>query len=519
MNRRGFLATAAATVLARAPAHAFPAAADLEAEARALAARPYAPRDATLPEPFAGLDYDVYRAIRPRPGGGAEIDLGEGILAQVLPRGALHRRPVEIVAPGGSTPFSFSMHDYAFPGGAVFEPPPDPTFTGSGYSGLRVFGPLERAGAANEIAVFQGASYFRGLARGTVHGLSARALALGTGGPGPEEFPAFTRLVLEPATDGTIPLGALVDSPRASAAFFARIRPGAPTVMDCRLVLFPRESLPDAGIAPLTSMFFFGPMGPGFADDFRPAVHDSDVLWIRNGAGETLWRPLANPSRVQVSAFLDDGPRAFGLLQTPRAFAAFEDAEGAYHRRPQAWVEPLGDWGPGAVQLVEIPTRNEYADNIVAFWRPARPLKPGRAHRFAYRLTWSAEPPPSAFPLSPTRSASGIEPLARRGRLFVIDFAGARLPDPAILALEVTVAGGGMIADRALYPLPEAGRLRTSFVFTPAPGAEAAELRATLRDAGGAPVAPVWLWRWTPPRDPATPSPVKASSVPKYPRG
>ena len=31
---------------------------------------------------------------------------------------------------------------------------------------------------------------------------------------------------------------------------------------------------------------------------------------------------------------------------------------------------PRGNWGPGAVQLVEIPTDDEIHDNIVAYWRP-----------------------------------------------------------------------------------------------------------------------------------------------------
>ncbi len=506
MNRRAFLAASAAATLvpvSRVRAEALP---DLEAEARALAARPWVPPDLTLPPPFDALDYDSYRAIRPRPGGGAEIALGDGIRAQLLPRGWLHRQPVAIHPPGDAMPHPFSVADYDFDARYFPEAPAEPDFASAGHSGLRFTGPLNRPDRADEIAVFQGASYFRALARDTVYGLSARALALGTGGPAPEEFPAITRIVLAPVEDRAIPMGALIDSPRASAAFFARIRPGAPTVMGCRLVLFPRQALPDAGIAPLTSMFFFGPIGPGFADDFRPAVHDSDVLWMRNGAGETLWRPLANPARVQVSAFLDDGPRGFGLLQTPRGFEGFEDAEGAYHRRPQAWVEPAGDWGRGAVHLLEIPTRDEYADNIAAFWRPAEPLAPGRAHRFAYRLVWSAGAPPAEHELTPVRSASGIEPVERRGRLFVIDFAGAPHPDPATLTLEVAVPdAAGAVSGATVYRLAETGRLRASFVFTPAPGAEAAELRATLRDAGGAPMAPVWLFRWTPPRDPATP--------------
>ena len=39
---------------------------------------------------------------------------------------------------------------------------------------------------------------------------------------------------------------------------------------------------------------------------------------------------------------------------------------------PALWVEPKGDWGAGAVQLVEIPTEDETHDNIVAYWRPDR---------------------------------------------------------------------------------------------------------------------------------------------------
>ncbi len=506
MNRRAFLATSAAAVFAHAPASRAEPFMDLEAEARALAARPYAPPDLDLPPPFDALDYDSYRAIRPRRGGGAELDLGAEIRAQLLPRGWLQRQPVAIHPPNQSEPAPFSVADYDFAPRYFPDPPPELDWAASGYSGLRLSGPLNRPDRRDEIAVFQGASYFRALARDTVYGLSARALALGTGGPAPEEFPAITRLVLSEAENGVIPVGALIDSPRATAAFFARIKPGAPTVMDCKLTLFAREPLPDAGIAPLTSMFFFGPMGPGFADDFRPAVHDSDVLWMRNGAEETLWRPLANPARVEMSAFVDDGPRAFGLLQTARRFEDFEDAEGAYHRRPQAWVEPLGDWGPGAIHLLEIPTLDEYADNIVAFWRPDAPLEPGRAHRFEYRLVWSAEPPANRYPLTPTRSASGIEPVERKGRLFVIDFDNPEHLSAEALSLEVSVADdAGNVSGSTIYAVPENGALRASFVFIPEAEADAAELRATLRGPTGGLVAPVWLFRWTPPRDPSTP--------------
>ena len=57
------------------------------------------------------------------------------------------------------------------------------------FPGLRLRHRLNAPDRWDDVLVLQGASYFRALARGTVYGLSARALSLGTGGPGPEEFP------------------------------------------------------------------------------------------------------------------------------------------------------------------------------------------------------------------------------------------------------------------------------------------------------------------------------------------
>ena len=59
-------------------------------------------------------------------------------------------------------------------------------------------------------------------------------------------------------------------------------------------------------------MFLFGASNRARFDDYRGAVHDSDGLQMVTGRGERLWRPLANPPTLQVSAFLDDNPRGFG---------------------------------------------------------------------------------------------------------------------------------------------------------------------------------------------------------------
>jgi glucans biosynthesis protein len=114
-------------------------------------------------------------------------------------------------------------------------------------------------------------------------------------------------------------------------------------------------------------MFFFGPNDRTNFDDYRPEVHDSDGLLMINGRGERIWRPIANPKSLQVSAFLDAAPRGFGLTQRNRDPARYQDFEASYEKRPTLWVEPVGDWGRGAIMLIEIPSDSEINDNIVAY--------------------------------------------------------------------------------------------------------------------------------------------------------
>ncbi len=460
--------------------------------------RPYsAPMRAMIP-PFDRLDYDSYRGVRPLPGKAGDISIGDKFRADLLPPGWLFYKGVDIALPGHDTAFAPDM--FSYDPQLVSPPAAEAVAAQMGFSGLRLRTPLNMPEVWDEVLVMQGASYFRALARDTVYGLSARALALGTGGPEPEEFP-HTEAIRVFSADDRVHFGCLIDSPRASAALIVTLMPGEVTRMDCALHLFPRVSLADVGIAPLTSMFQHNALGPARIDDFRPAVHDSDLLVIENGMGEQLWRPLANPARLEVSAFRDAGPRGFGLVQSPTRFAAFKDAEAAYHRRPSAWVRPLEDWGAGAVMLVEIPTENEFADNIVAFWRPDAPLEPG-GHVFRYRLDWL---PPGPEPLTVAdlpfrlaRMASGVEPNHRTGRLFVLDFASrsGALPDPLPQAVFGPVEGA-VIEGVALYPLAETGSMRLSFILTPQEGTSAVELRLSLQGSGGEGMSPVFLHRWT----------------------
>jgi periplasmic glucans biosynthesis protein len=509
MKRRGLLKSAVAIAALSAPplrALATATPDDLIARARAMAAVPYQPSPRSLVAPYDSLTYDSYRGLQPTPGLAAQLPLGNDYHASLLAPGWLFRDPVQVALPKADfqsfDPTKFTHDPRYYPFGV-----PEGDFSAMGYSGLRLTAPLNGP-QLDEVLVLQGASYFRALARNTVYGLSARGLALGTGGPAPEEFPVTRQIVVFGTESDGVRLGCLIDSPRATAALLMTVQKGtaaAPaTHMDCLLHLFPRETLHDAGIAPLTSMFQHNDLGPARIDDFRPAVHDSDVLIMRNGAGESLWRPLSNPATVQMSAFVDTAPRAFGLVQTPTEFERFRDAEGAYHRRPSAIVTPSRDWGAGAVMLLEIPTIDEYSDNIVAFWRPAEPLVAGGRYSFGYRLSWT---PPGLgpisdetadFPLTPLRAASGVEPLERAGRLYVLDFKRrATAPEPEHIGLDIAPVEGGTVTGQTVYTL-DAQTLRTSFILTPDDGMDALELRVRLRVLETDNVlAPVWMHRWT----------------------
>ena len=109
----------------------------------------------------------------------------------------------------------------------------------------------------------------------------------------------------------------MLDSPSVAGAYRFVITPGVNTVFDVQATLFPRARIEAAGLAPLTSMYLFGPEQPRRFDDFRPEVHDSDGLLMADAAGSRQWRPLANPFHENIRRRLSRLPAlaSFGLLQ------------------------------------------------------------------------------------------------------------------------------------------------------------------------------------------------------------
>jgi len=152
---------------------------------------------------------------------------------------------------------------------------------------LNTFGSHERLPV---VIVLAGASYFRAVAKNEVFGLSARGLAIDTGLPSGEEFPYFKEFWLEkPAREAReMKVFALLDSQSLTGAYEFLVRPGERTLVDVKARLFERKKVTELGIAPLTSMFFYGEEKPRPAEDWRPEVHDSDGLLIHSSADEWI---------------------------------------------------------------------------------------------------------------------------------------------------------------------------------------------------------------------------------------
>jgi glucans biosynthesis protein len=470
---------------------------DVTEMARTLAQSDYVPVP-QIPQEWLNLTYDEFSHIWFDPRNAIWADEDRPLKVDLFSAGLYVPRPAEVNIVRGHQSMMMGFDIDLFETTDEFpELPIDETM---GYSGFRLRAALTTPEIFEEFVVFQGASYFRAIANGQNYGLSARGLALRTGDPNGEEFPDFTKFWIEAASPGDTEfvVHALLDGPSTTGAYTFRIAAGdkgEATIMDVDAVLFPRVDLMHVGLGPLTSMFLFDETNRNRFDDFRPAVHDSEGLLIVNGNGEKIWRPLANPTRVQVSSFTDENPQGFGLMQRNRTADDYADLEAHYENRPSLWIEPKGEWGRGVVELVEIPADLEIYDNIVAYWRPAEPMKAGSEHRFSYTMQWGDEPSnlPEVARVTNTRVGKGFDQVKT---VFAIDFTDhPDLPED-LSEVSLTIrANRGEISTGILQRNPGTGGVRLAFSMLPG-DAQAVEIRAQMHLNGTA-ITEVWLYRWT----------------------
>lgn len=512
MDRRTWLKLAASTAAAATfPIPAFsqgsasttPFSEDwLDALARGLADKPYKPFERRVDDALASVPYDKYNSSIVYKEDQA-VWHKDGVpfwLAPYHTAGSYYSYPVELFSIEGSQAIKIPYSAQAFDFNPPAKQPQTPAQ--SDFAGFRALGQIDKLGVFRDFLNFVGATNFRGIGTGQVFGVSARAFAINTGQTGGEVFPLFRSFWIEKPkpTDQSLTLYGLFDSglpdgPSAVGWLKFVVTPGWNTVIDTEAAIYPRRHIPYAGIAPIASRFFFGPGVPPKRRDYRPRVHDSEALYIVNGAGERIWRPLLNPERLQFSVFLDKGPKGFGLIQRERYFASYQDADRQYEKRPSLWIEPVGDWGEGSIDLIELPAPEEVNENIVCFWRPKGGLGPGIGHRFRYRMYWCWNPPLENRLAAVTQTRVGE---SKSGEIaFVVDFytaeacadcnAGPLFPD--------VTASSGEIRNQRVAVLPAAGATqRLRFEYVPA-GSDPADLRAQLT-ANGKPASDTWIFRW-----------------------
>lgn len=480
--------------------------ADLQALARRKAAAPYV----APPAPSAILNEIDYQAW-----GQIKFDTDHALFRDgPLPVTFFHlglyfQSPVQMHAVEGGTSREI-VYDPAYfdmPANSPAKRLPE----GVGFAGFRVQeprqGPLDWR--THDWVAFLGGAYFRAIGALHQYGLSARAIAIDTAVyNAAEEFPQFTQVFIERPAPGAreITAYALLEGPSLTGACRFRMTRGTGVVMDVDQALFPRRKVTRFGIAPLTSMYWFSETAKPTAIDWRPEVHDSDGLAMWTGAGERIWRPLNDPAQVVVSAFADENPKGFGLLQRDRNFDHYLDGV-YYDRRPSLWVEPKGAWGKGSVQLVEIPTNDETNDNIVAAWVPAEPPAPGAQVDLSYRLHWLADepyPPPLARCVA-TRLGRGGQPGRQRPqgvRKFVVEFLGGPLVSlPYGVGPQMVLhASRGRFTDyRLVEAVPDGvpGHWRAQFDLADVQGAEPVEMRLQLT-VGGKVATETWAYQYHP---------------------
>jgi periplasmic glucans biosynthesis protein len=512
-DRRDFLKSTAAlaTLLATAP-RTFAADAGrpfdfawLKGQARELAAKPYQAPPKVLHQRLIDMSWDHFQTLRFKREQALWGKENRGTRVEFFHMGRGFQDAVKIyeIQEGQAREIKYSPDQFDFsksgvnPGGVTKE---------LGFAGFRLHSATDWE---RDVAAFLGASYFRAISTDSRQfGLSARGLAIDTAMNRAEEFPRFTSFWFErpPENSKDMVLYALMDSESVTGAYRFDIFPGAPHIMDIDSAVYPRKPIERLGIAPLTSMYQNGENDRRVGYDWRPEIHDSDGLAMWTGGGEWLWRPIANPPQLRFNSYADKAPRGFGLMQRDRDFNHYQDDGVFYEKRPSLWIEPKGNWGAGAVQLVEIPTVDETFDNIVAFWNPATKPKAGDELLYSYRMYWCTNPPfmmPFAQTVA-TRTGLGGVVGQKRGHFswrFAVDFAGGELATlPANGSVEpIITASRGAIEIPSARPLYAVQGMRAIFdIRPPDDSTDPIDLRLFLRRNGQA-LTETWTYQWTPP--------------------
>ncbi len=280
-----------------------------------------------------------------------------------------------------------------------------------------------------------------------------------------------------------------------AGAYQFNVRPGQDTVIDVKAVLYFRQAVDWVGVAPLTSMYWYGENSQGSQNDFRPEVHDSDGLLVETETA-TTWRPLVNDGRKRTYVYPGRGVTGFGLMQRDRDFDHYQDLEAWYQARPSVWISPQEPLESGTIQVIEFPTNSEFFDNVVSAWVPDELPVVGEPFTVAYSLRWSGRSEPKEISrVISTRFGKPLE--GKDGTQFVIEFdrpgeQGNWSADS--MTVNFDGLGQAAISDIKILENPLNSRWRVVFLVQ---GSEPADLACRLLHSGDL-VSEIWSYPWKP---------------------
>ncbi len=467
----------------------------LKEKAKKLLETPFVEIKSHTSKELASLPYDRYKNIRFLTERSLWRSEGNEFQIQFMPPGHLYNYSVNLNELIGSyysrIPFLEEYFDWSEVGNIKLSPE-------IGHTGFKIHYPINTNEHTDEFAVFQGATYFRVVSKGQFYGLSARGISINTGMPNvQEEFPVFKEFWIQKPSgfDSKIRVFALMDGKSITGAYLFEITPGETSKSVVTAEIYLRRPVEKLGIAPLTSMFWYGensqiPQGQAY-----PEVHDSDGLQFQTENGEVYWRPIDNPKKPNIHAIDLENPKGFGLVQRDRDFASYEDTNMKYQLRPSAWVEPESSLGKGQLHLFRFPTKQDSDDNVTLFWVPTNVPEVGESYHINYTISWNVSPPRKLGYVVATRTNYGKD----GERQFLIDFKGDKLqsyteenlPTPVVESWNEPTE----VSNVSIIKIPETEKFRLSFQIPPKVGSKPTELKAYLKDKEDV-ISEIWITTW-----------------------
>ena len=363
-----------------------------------------------------------------------------------------------------------------------------------GYAGLKILCQLNKPGQFDELISFLGNEKFRALGRYNIYGLYAAPL-LSRGANDKINMAHYTEFWLgkpEPKAN-SITIYAIADSPEATTALQYEISPGNDTNIKVKSTIYPRANSISVGIAPMSTLYFFGTNTLADYKSCYSQFHYSDGF-IMSSEDNTVYQPLENYTQLVVNELKVTNIKYFGLAQRDRNYDHYQTPFIALHLMPSLWITPDNNWQNGKVVLAETPVNNTNALNIYTFWVPEEKLCQGKAYSYNYTMHWATnEPDTGVGYVSSTKVGMEGDNIC-----FSVKFTSnvlKKLPAVANITANTTVSTNSKIINTKIQKDPFDNQWITLITVSKPATTTPISLSCTLINENN-PITETWTYKW-----------------------